>query len=194
MNSTSNHNTKTPESAEPLDAFERDWVDALRQTEPSDPARDAAFTQSVLDRWESETRKPVLAKIGWTPYAAAAALLLAAVVGWAVLRGQPTAAPDGTPAPESIVETPAPVEAVQPDPARIAMLSEDERRELARSLQLGTMIAGTSDSLAKPAAGLPKTLDDTADNFNLQGLARGITGPIPDPNDTLPHRNDNPRG
>jgi len=194
MTTKPNNNTKAPVLPDALDASERAWVDVLKQPEPSEPARDAAFTESVLDQWERETRRPVLAKIGWTPYAAAAALLLAAVVGWAVLRGQPTAAPDGTPAPESIVETPAPVEAVQPDPARIAMLSEDERRELARSLQLGTMIAGTSDSLAKPAAGLPKTLDDTADNFNLQGLARGITGPIPDPNDTLPPRNDNPRG
>lgn len=194
------HTTAPASSAMPdaPDAFEQAWIDALNRPEPSDPARDAAFTQRVLDRWEYETRKPVLAKIGWTPYAAAAAVLLSAAVGWAVLRGQGGAADPGSqPAPgnpASIAENPGAAEAVDPAPTRIADRSEAERRELARSLQLGTMIAGTSDSLSKPAAGLPKTLDDTANNFSLQGLTRGITGPIPDPNDALPPRRDTPRG
>ena len=195
MNTNPNKNTMTSGSPEPLDAFEERWVAALRQPEPGDRARDEAFVDGVLDRWEGETHMPVLAKIGWTHYVAAAAVLFAAVVGWAVLRGQSTATtPGGSPVRGAIAEDPAPEDPAAPEQTRIADRSEAERRELARSLQLGTMIAGTSDSLSKPAAALPKTLDDTANNFSLQGLTRGLTAPIPDPAQSPPPRTDNPRG
>ncbi|MEM9414173.1 MAG: hypothetical protein AAGA29_01690 [Planctomycetota bacterium] len=194
--------TQTPwsDAAEPLDAFEHEWVSVLRQQDGDIAETEDAFVDAVLEQAEqAPATPPVLARIGWAPLVAAAAVALAGAVTWAALFSS-----DNAPGTAPIVEQPAPSpeftdsgstlpDIDDPSP-RHAPRTEQERRALAQSLQLGTMIADTSGTFSRPAAGLPKTISNTSDQLSLKSLTQGITNPVPDPAEVLPPRRNRPRG
>ncbi|MFI4860705.1 MAG: hypothetical protein ACIAXF_08500 [Phycisphaerales bacterium JB063] len=190
--------------AEPLDAFERAWVDVLQRPDADLAASEDAFVRSVLDRaGRVSTAPPVVARIGWAPLAAAAAVAVAGAVAWAVLFSpsnmgdeaalaeQAASAPGLAPQPRLADGANAPVDA--PAPMQTPR-TEAERRALAQSLELGALIAETSANISRPAASLPKAIGETSDQLTLKSLTQGIANPVPDPAQVLPPRRDQPRG
>ncbi|XAL99682.1 hypothetical protein OT109_19145 [Phycisphaeraceae bacterium D3-23] len=198
------NNNVSAEQVEPLDAFERRWVETLRQPDADIAASGDVFVRGVLDRAEETSAvPPVLARIGWAPLVAAAAVLLVGAVCWAVFfshgnTADPTPiAEQPTPSPKLAVESPDADnntgETDVPAPLQTPR-TEAERRALAQSLQLGTLIADTSSTFSRPAASFPKTISDTSDQLTLKSLTQGIANPVPDPAEVLPPRRDRPRG
>lgn len=191
-----NETYPTHDTPAPLDAFEERWVSALREPDADLAQSGPAFARGVMDRWQPTPKRSVLARIGWEPLAAAAALLLAALVGLSMLGGSD----DGTQgAPPIVQDNPAsggdeftgpPTEPAQP---RLAERSEAERRAMAQQLQLGTLISDTSTTLSQPAAGFPKAISTTAEQMTLKSLTQGLVNPVPDPAEVLPPRRGEPQ-
>ncbi|MGB0767096.1 MAG: hypothetical protein ACPGYV_05255 [Phycisphaeraceae bacterium] len=171
MNQNDTHNSTN--DIEPLDDFERQWVDALNDRDPELLRSEADFVQAVLDRHDAATARPaVIARIGVRvlPYAAAAGLVAAAVVGWS-LYSDATAPPLDQPDIADAPNQPPPVDASD----------AVERPKVA----LGPLIARAQSAVIQPATGLTDTVQEVPDALSLDGLFNWLGEPLPDVEDIL---------
>lgn len=159
------------EALAPLDAFEQQWVDQLAQREPDLAQTEDAFVQRVMQtEAASAAGSAVIGRIGFTllPYAIAAALLLAAFVGWSVLQDNTGDAPDSSPLAEEFnsptqPESDTPV--VDPDRPKIA---------------LGVLIANAKSAATKPATTLTTSVSEAPDTLRIDRLFDLLGDSIPD--------------
>lgn len=162
---------------QPLDAFERDWIDQLAAPEQDLTQRSDDFVQAVMDRHHAQQNPPSIAgRIGFgsMPYAAAAALLIAALVGWYLLTVNPslTSQPDLATQDQDTAE-PTDEQTPQPtDPSPVAPVDPTK-------IQLGKLIDQTQFALTQPATSLTTSLRDTPQAIQLQRLLELIENPVP---------------
>lgn len=166
-----NDNNTPQDDLAPLDEFEQQWIDTLAEREPDLLRSEDAFVQSVLDRQaQSQAGPAVIGRIGSAllPFAAAAAVAIAAVVGWYVLTDQ------GNPADEQpFVDQPQPDDAVAVD--------TPERPKVA----LGKLIANARNTMTDPATSLTETVREAPDTLSVDNLLDFLSQPVPDLNDIL---------
>lgn len=178
----------TPDELGPLDAFERAWVGKLAEPEPELSRSAESFVQGVLDKHGAAQQRPaIIGRIGDrigagpVPYAAAAAVLIAALVGWYMLTGNGT----GTDTPDSpnLAEQPNTDPAdgeqnnarpTQPDPApRVTQVD-------ATKIPLGRMIAQTQTTVTQRASNLTAPARETPQALRMDRLLDLINSPVPD--------------
>lgn len=168
MNNTSPH---PEEDLAPLDAFEQQWVDQLTPPEPDLVQTQDAFVQAVMQqvKADSSAGRPsaVLARIGKAvlPYAIAAALLLAAFVGWVALT---TNTPNDPPIAQQN-DNPS-----QPGNAP-AVATHDQPK-----LQLGKLIANAKATATSPANNLTAAVNQMPDTLNIDRAFDLLGDAIPD--------------
>ena len=163
-------NTPQDELA-PLDDFEQHWIDKLAEREPDLVRSEDAFVQSVLDRQaQSQAAPAVIGRIGAAllPYAAAAAIMVAAVVGWYVLTDQGNTTDE-----QPFVD--------QPQPGGAVAVVTPERPKVA----LGKLIANAQNTMANPATNLTETVREAPDTLSVDNLLDFLSQPVPDLNDIL---------
>ncbi len=174
------HNPVTHDDPAPLDAFEKEWTALLAEREPDLMRSEDAFVQGVLARHMNEQARPaVVGRIGFgaVSYAAAAALLLTALVGWYVLTNQDqangtdgqTIATNGNPAP-------APNQPDSLQPGRDTRVVKGE----ASKVKLGALIAQTRTTMTQPASNLTATVRQTPANLRVERLIQWMDAPVPD--------------
>lgn len=153
----------------PLDAFEQQWVDQLAQRETDLVQTEDTFVQSVMQQAEVASAAgqtpAVIARIGKSllPYAIAAALLLAAFVGWVALTG------DTTDQPNIAKESNNPS---QPDNA-VAVVTPERPK-----VQLGKLIAQATTT--SPATDLNQTVSDVNQALTVDRLFDVLGDSVPD--------------
>jgi hypothetical protein len=176
----------------PLDDFERAWTSKLSEPDAELSRSSEAFVQGVLDRHDAEVNRPAIAgRIGSAPlpFAAAAAVLIAALVGWFVMTGN-NAVTDGSPQVADNDESALPgnaagtdrdkaPDALQPD-AGPRVTPVDPKK-----IQLGRMIAQTQSTVTKPASNLSQTVSEAPQALSMQKLLDLINSPIPNLKETL---------
>jgi hypothetical protein len=155
----------------PLDAFEQQWVDQLAQREPDLKQTEDAFIQSVMQAEAASAAgaPAVLARIGSKPalpYAAAAAVVLAAFIGWYVLKGEPASTPSEQPIANETNNT------LQPDVA--PAVAETERPKV----ELGKLIARATTT--NPTAQLTNTVSEMPDTLSVDRLFDLLGDSVPD--------------
>lgn len=175
MNDTNQHTElENDEALAPLDAFEQQWVDQLAQRAPDLVQTEDAFVQSVMQQAEAASAvgssPAVLARIGGTalPYAAAAALLLAAYVGWAMWIGETSSTTDQ---PEIANQSNNPT---QPEDA--APVVSPDRPKVA----LGTLIANAKATATEPANTLTSTVSEAPKALSVDRLFDLLGDSVPD--------------
>lgn len=154
----------------PLDEFELQWVDKLAQREPDLSRSEDAFVQAVLQRHTQSPHQPaVISRIGprAMTYAAAAALLLAAVVGWYALTADDGQTPDQPPIAQGANDPP------QPDPASTVV--PPERPKVA----LGKLIAQAQRPVSSPTMGLTTAVREMPNALSLDNLLDLMGDPVP---------------
>lgn len=160
----------THDDLTPQDDFERQWTALLAEREPDLPRTEDAFVQGVLDRHAAETQgcPAIVGRVGFgtLPFAAAAALLIAALIGWYLFTNPGTA-----PINEGVVEKQDP----QPDEPQLVHNGVDPAK-----LQLGKLISQTQTTVTKPATSLTQTVRDTPQVLRVDRLLDLIDTPIPD--------------
>jgi len=166
----------------PLDDFERQWVDQLAHRDPDLPQTEDAFVQSVLQSESaSAAGSPTVGRIGFSvlPFAAAAAILLAAFVGWYVLNDT------GNDAPEAPNIANQPNNPTQPDDDS-AVASHDKPK-----VELGRLIAKATT--ANPTAGLTNTVSEMPETLSVDRLFDLLDGSVPDLKEILAPLDQNKR-
>ncbi len=156
----------------PMDAFEREWTALLAEREPDLVRGEDAFVKDVLDRHEQAANRPAVIRrigIGRAQLAAAAALVIAALVGWFVLSD---AGEGSTESEDKFVEQPPATQPAEDTPVREGV---DPSR-----LQLGRMIAQTRSTVTQPASNLTSTVRDTPQALRVERLLDLIETPVPD--------------
>jgi len=161
------NDTNTPQDdLAPLDDFEQQWIGKLAEREPDLVRTEDAFVQSVLDRQvQSQAGPAVIGRIGSSllPYAAAAAVVIAAVVGWYVLNS-------GTD------QIPEPPFAKDPQPGGAVAVDTPEQPKIA----LGKLIADARSTLTDPATTLTDTVREAPETLSLDNLFDFLSEPVPD--------------
>jgi hypothetical protein len=142
-----------------------------------------------MDRLDRERGPAVLARLGgWRPVAAAAAILLAACVGWVVLQGQASDDAIG----KDMVENDAPTDAtstdVEPPNNGPAIATQQPKPS---DVEVGRIIADASRSLTAPQFTVMNT--DQAPT-RLQRVLQLFENPVDDAERFLPERAGNDRG
>lgn len=143
-----------------LDAFEQQWVDQLNRRDPELARSEEAFVQSVLQQHAAPSQaNGIVGRIGWgaVPYAAAAALVLAAFAGWFVLTRytqQPAQAP--------VVQAPS----TTPQPQGPSAVTSVERP----AVDLGKLIAKARTTATNPATELTTTVSEVPEALNINRL------------------------
>jgi len=190
MNDDINKNTEplndnfADDGLAPLDTFESAWTSQLASPERDLEASADAFVVATLARHERSDAPVasdglgVLARIGWMPLAAAAAIALAGAVGFAVMQ-------QGTSPQGQVITDNGGGPTVEPEKIVTPAVAT---REDAQRLQLGALIGQASGSFTQPTASLPKTIEDTTGRLTLRSLVKDLANPIPDPKDFLPPR------
>lgn len=172
------------------DAFERRWISLLDADAPDKADDDAeAFVAGVMDRYDamrhpaSRSDHAVAGRIGHSalPYAAAAAVLLAAFIGgYALLTGNPpgTAPTDQLAAPGPTTPNDANTQEnnapPQPDAASRVVSGEPAK------VELGRLIGQTQALATRPDPDLIKTLNQTRQMLDLGELIEVVNRPLPD--------------
>ena len=162
------------EALTPLDDFEQQWVDQLAHRDPDLVQTEDAFVQSVMQQSEAAiaagSPATVIGRIGKAilPYAIAAALLLAAFVGWTVLNDDTGDTND----PPSIAgglnnET-------QPD-SGTPVATPDRPK-----VELGKLIANASAAATDPATSLTTTFTEAPDTLGIDSLFDLLGDSVPD--------------
>jgi len=163
---------KLPPDLPPLDAFEQQWVDQLAQHEPDLKQTEDAFVQSVMQAQAASATasSAVVGRIGFTllPYAAAAAVLLAAFVGWYVLKGDADEASNEQP----IANQPG--NAPQPDDASSVVTNDRPR------VELGKLIAQAKSTATRPATNLTTTVSEMPETLSFDRLFDLMGDSMPD--------------
>lgn len=157
----------------PLDDFEQQWVDQLAQREPDLVQSEDAFVQSVMQAEATSLASDVPAVIGRIgtvalPYAIAAALLLAAFVGWYVLTDGAT----NTPSEPSIVkESTNPTQPI--DGSSVATHARPK-------IELGKLIANVQSTATSPANTLTATVSEVPETLSIDRLFDLLGDSVPD--------------
>lgn len=173
MNETNPQPEREDELA-PLDDFEQQWVDQLAQRETDLVQTEGAFVQSVMQQAEVASaagRTPaVIARIGQAalPYAVAAALLLAAFVGWVVLTGDATDTTDHPNIAEQLNNE------TQPD-SQTPVVNPDRPK-----VELGKLIATARSAATEPATSLTTTVSEAPDTLSIDRLFDLLGDSVPD--------------
>ncbi len=151
-----------PRAAE-LFAAESQWLDALAEVE-TPAASDDVFTRGVMDAWGAPAQQPVLARIGWGRFAAAAGVAIAATITLIVWINQPNVTnntkptgpvaggPRGTPT--------APV--AQPDP-------------------VGAMLRNVDAQVSQQPVRLRQAVSETVALLDVKNVMNLLEVPVPDP-------------
>lgn len=177
----------------PLDDFERTWVGQLSEPDVEVSRSAKAFVQGVLDQHDAEAQRPAIVGrigVGPLPFAAAAAVLIAAVIGWYVVTGNGPAT-DGT------------TQVAESDKADVPSHAKDNDANYKNTntpqpdagprvdavdpskIQLGRMIAQTQSTVTKPASNLTQTVSETPQSLSMEKLLDLISSPVPDLNEIL---------
>ena len=171
MNQT-NPQPEHDEDLAPLDAFEQQWVDQLAQREPDLVQSEDAFVESVMRQAEAPSSAvsppAVLARIGTAalPYAIAAAVLLAGVVGWAVLN-------------DSMSDADQPPVVGNDDPTQPidgSAVAQVDRPKVA----LGSLIANAKATATNPADTLTTTVNEVPKAVSIDRLFELLDEGVPD--------------
>ncbi|MFN3165910.1 MAG: hypothetical protein ACE37H_02480 [Phycisphaeraceae bacterium] len=177
----------------PLDDFERVWTGQLSEPDAEWSRSAEVFVQGVLDRRDADAQRPaIVGRLGFgaASFAAAAAVLIAAVIGWYVVTGNGPAT-DGT---AQIAENDEPdppsgthhagqndEDAGPPQPdAGPRVVPVDPAK-----IQLGRMIAQTQSTVTKPASNLTQTVTQTPQALTMDKLLDLIKSPVPDLSEIL---------
>lgn len=172
MNDKTNLQPDHDDALVPLDAFEQQWVDQLAQREPDLVQTEGAFVQSVM-RAEAGAlgqAPAVIGRIGKAvlPFAVAAALLLAAFVGWMAWTGDSGDAPD-----QPIIAHP-PTNPPQPDSDTLVV--NPDRPKVA----LGTLIANAKSTATDPANTMTTTVSEMPEALSIDRLFDLLGDSVPD--------------
>lgn len=177
MNESNPHNHEFDSELEPLDAFEAEWTRKLAEHDPELTRTGPAFTQRVLE--QHTTAHPLGTIAGRItqrvamPYAAAAGLASAAVLGWVVL----TAAPgnDTATQPDSLAN-------IAPQPPIDEPVSNTNPTAYAPTpkVKLGQLIANAQRTATTPATSLTAVVRETADPPRFRDLLDWMDSPVPD--------------
>lgn len=172
----------------PLDEQEMQWIALLNQRD-ADLLSDAdGFVDGVMDRLERERGAAVLARIGqpltgWKPMAAAAAVVLAGLVGWYVIGDKPQATDGG------LAGQNPPTTAPLTEPTNGSTLASNLPRP--EDVPVGQMIGEFSRSLTRPQVTvLPP--DQTPNR--LQKVLALFENPVEDASRFVPNRAEQDRG
>jgi len=177
------------------DGFEQRWMSLLDPAEPDQaddaPSRDTeAFVAGVMDRYDAMQRntgtkrdQAVAGRIGRAalPYAAAAAVLLAALIGGYALITDNTSGPDpanhlATPGPTPPDGEDDPENQTPPQPAPGPQVTHHEPPRV----ELGRLITQTQALATRPDPDLIKTLNQTRQTLDLNNLLEVVNRPLPD--------------
>ncbi|MEM9346170.1 MAG: hypothetical protein AAGB26_06100 [Planctomycetota bacterium] len=164
MNET-NHNPE--DELAPLDSFEQQWIDQLAQREPELVQSEDAFVQSVMRaNAEAHGAPAVLGRIGFSvlPYAVAAALLLAAFVGWSVLMQDPS-----EPSTADQLNNPT-----QPNDESVVTHNDKPK------VELGKLIARVKSSATDPAKTLTTAVSEAPGALSVDRLFEVLGDSLPD--------------
>jgi negative regulator of sigma E activity len=170
---------QTREDLAPLDTFESQWIEALAERDPELKKSEDAFVDAVIQQAASAQvsshASAVLARIGTAalPYAVAAAVMLAVLVGWSILQGGTVQTPDRPPMAEQ------PANTLQPDDA--PAVTQAERP----NIRLGKLIANAKSAATMPANNLTATVSETPDHLSIDRLFDLVGESLPDLNDIL---------
>lgn len=175
-----NPNPNPTGEPEPMDAFDRAWIETLAEPEPDLKRSEQPFVQAVMQRYDRGVHRPapVAGRIGFgsLQFAAAAAVLLAALVGVYFLT-QGGGDPPGTGTLANNNEPNPPLSGgdnkTQPDPGR-AVAPVDPTK-----IKLGKLIAGTQNTVTQPASELTTTLRETPNALRVESLLDLFDNPVP---------------
>ena len=158
----------------PLDDFEQQWVDQLAQREPDLVQSEEAFVQAVMQQAEVASAAgsipTIIGRIGTAalPYAIAAALLLAAFVGWVVLTGDTTQTPGQPP----IVH--------QPNDPTQPIDGSSVVTNVRPKIELGKLIANVQSTATSPANTLIATVSEVPQTLSIDRLFDLLGDSVPD--------------
>lgn len=175
---------RTDAFAEP-DAIERQWMGILAEHDDAWSNSEDAFVQGVMDQLDEDHAElvdgdapAVVGRIGLPfkrlHYAAAAALLFAAVIGGYLL-----------------ITNAGSLDAPQADPDQFATPGEEDQESTntpqppAKPLQLGQLIAQTQAVVTKPDPDLPGAINQTRQSLQFERLLEWVSSPLPDLNEVL---------
>lgn len=176
----------------PLDADEQQWVRLLGSADRDLLQDGDAFVAGVMDRLDREHGRAVLARIGgWRPVAAAAAVVLAGLIGWAVVNGADDPGQDSLTDNLDSDNNPALVQ-VDPD------THDDSNNQAvaanppkAEDIEVGRIIADLSRSVTAPQ--ITMTNPDQSPT-RLQRVLQLFENPVDDAARFLPQRAGQERG
>lgn len=160
------------EKLPPLDVFEREWISELREKDADLAQTEDAFVDRVMDRHRGNAydSAPVIGRIGGRalPFAAAAALVIAALCGWLLWNpGEDTAAPGSG----DVAQQPTGVNKSQPTNApRVAVADSVD-------IELGGMISDTKSNMARSlesVAGVSNALRDVSASLKFPSPGKFI--------------------
>ena len=176
-NDNNNNNNTSPtveDEHAPLDSFEQEWIDALNRPDPELSRSGEDFVARVMQAHAEPGRSAsVIGRIQprRLPLAVAAALAMAAYLGWSLfLNGS------STPPSPPIVNQSAPVQ-----PHSNGPVPPTERA----TIPLGGLIAQAQSTATRPAMGLAQVVEDVPAALNLKKLIDLVNNPVPDLNELL---------
>lgn len=153
----------------PLDDFEQQWVEQLAQREADLVQSENDFVQSVMQKQAEVHAGPaVIGRIGFTflPYAAAAAILIAAFVGWYTLQDNGNTALNDQPIAEELEN--------DTQPGSDSVVANTDRPKV----ELGKLIAQATT--ANPTADLTTTVSEMPEALSVERLFELLDGSVPD--------------
>lgn len=161
----------------PLDAFEQQWVDHLAQRDPDLVQSEQAFVQSIMQQAEVASAAgsvdTILARIGRTalPFAIAAALSLAAWVGYNTLTSTPNIATNDQPLANQNNDPSQP-----DDESAVSMNNQaDDRPKVA----IGRLIANAKSTATSPANNLTSAVHDAPETLSIDRLWNLVGESVP---------------
>lgn len=185
-----NNNNNQPGPDQKPDAFEQQWIDRLAERESDLIQSGDAFVQRVMQRanlaaahesvpTHAARRAPAaLGRIApqLATYAAAAALLLAALIGWAVFFNDAPAAPSQQIAIDENFDAQQPADAIAVAP--------NQRP----NIQLGKLIANAKNTATAPADNLTAAVNRAPQTFSIDRLFDLLDDSVPDLNEVFRSR------
>ncbi|MEM1354170.1 MAG: hypothetical protein AAGH88_04720 [Planctomycetota bacterium] len=186
--STNNQSDDATTPLAPLNEHEQAWAGLLKHTDADLLSDSDAFVDGVMDRLERERGVFVLARVGrrlgdWKPLAAAAAVAMAALLGWFVWTGDP----DHT-GPNLAEQTP-------PTTTKLPGTLKDNQHADARprpeDINVGQLIGDFSRSVTRPQV---TVLPPEQTPNRLQKVLSLFENPVQDAGRFIPQRANPERG
>lgn len=176
----------------PLDADEQQWAQLLGSADRDLLQDGDAFVAGVMDRLDRERGRAVLARIGgWRPVAAAAAVVLAGLIGWAAVNGGNGANPDNFTGNPGTDNDSALVQAAPdtPDDSNPHIVVDNTPK--AQDVEVGRIIADLSRSITAPQI---TVANPDPSPTRLQRVLQLFENPVDDAARYLPQRAGQDRG